>query len=67
MNRAAHTCATASGGDDVRFGACIVASQRVALRADAVEWDKQVATIARGQSAPCRSAIHDYSSALVAE
>ena len=66
VNRAAHACATAAGGDDVKFGACIVANQRVALRADAVEWDKQVAMIARGQSAPCRSAIHDYSSALVA-
>jgi hypothetical protein len=66
VNRAARACATASGGDDVRFGACIVASQRVELRADALEWDKQAAMIARGQSAPCRSAIHDYSDALVA-
>jgi hypothetical protein len=66
VNRAAHACATASGGDDVRFGACVVANERVKLRAEAVEWDKQVAMIARGQSAPCWSAIHDYSSALVA-
>lgn len=46
--------------DDTKAGACAV---RVALAAYAKEipvWSRQIAAVSRGQTAPCRRAIHAY-------
>jgi hypothetical protein len=45
---------------DRKVGECFVKGMRPLLRQEAPLWEKQVAGISRGQTAPCRKAIHAY-------
>jgi hypothetical protein len=45
---------------DRKVGECFVKGMRIILRQVEPVWQKQVAAIAVGQSAPCRKAIHAY-------
>jgi hypothetical protein len=46
--------------DDAKLGACFVKLEIVSLRSRMPRWERAVARISRGQSAPCRKAIHAY-------
>lgn len=53
-------CAKVYANDDAKLGACQVKSAAKAYQRLTPVWSRQVAAITRGQSAPCRAAIHHY-------
>ena len=56
-------CERLFGGDDLKFGRCYVKAGRANLRAERTVWEKQVAKVARGQTADCKGAIRTYAMA----
>jgi hypothetical protein len=46
--------------DDAKLGACFIKLEIVSLRSRMPLWEHAVARISKGQSAPCRKAIHAY-------
>jgi hypothetical protein len=56
-------CQKLYGASDLKFGMCYVKSGRANLRAERIVWEKQIARVARGQTADCRGAIRTYAMA----
>jgi hypothetical protein len=53
-------CLYLFGQNDVKLGACFAKREGGILRARQLEWERQVARIAHGQTARCKRAIHGY-------
>jgi hypothetical protein len=53
-------CLYLFGQNDDELGACFATREGRILRARQLDWERQVAGIARGQTAPCKEAIHGY-------
>jgi hypothetical protein len=53
-------CLYLFGQNDDKLGACFATREGGILRARQLDWERQVAGIARGQTAPCKEAIHGY-------
>jgi hypothetical protein len=53
-------CLYRFGQDDDKLGACFATSEGRILQARQPDWERQVAGIARGQTARCKKAIHGY-------
>lgn len=60
QSKVARTCTQAFGETSRKAGECFVKGMMASLRALQPKWEKQDAAIARGQSKPCRTAIHQY-------
>lgn len=60
VTRIGDACEKRYGRDDAKVGACFVKAERVSLRGQRAALKKGIATISRGQTAPCRKAIRAY-------
>jgi hypothetical protein len=58
--RLSDKCTKTSGGSDVELGACVVAGDVAALRAEQAKWEQGVAELLRGQTPRCKIAIRAY-------
>jgi hypothetical protein len=53
-------CAVQSSSSDLKAGECIVKGALAGYPPLIAQWNREVAVIAKGQTAPCRAAIHTY-------
>jgi hypothetical protein len=61
LDRLVSACAALYGETaDRKVGECVVHGMREILRRESPKWEKAVALISRGQSVPCKEAIHVY-------
>ena len=63
VTRIGSVCQHRYGHNNLKLGACFVRAERVSLRAERSDFEKQITRISRGQGKRCRHAIHQYRSA----